>query len=236
MALIELSGIKKVYRHGDIETEILKGIDLKIERGEFIAIVGPSGSGKSTLLYILGLLDRPSSGSYLLEGKEVLKLSDDELSRLRADYIGFVFQAFYLIPYLTVLDNVLLPLQYLPRESRKKKFSNIQPEKFAEEILNRLGLSDRKNFKPEQLSGGQKQRTAIARALMNKPELILADEPTGQLDSASGKAVMEILKELHREGKTIIVVTHDKEVASYAQRIVEIKDGRIVRCSSSSKN
>ena len=228
LALIELKNVRKVYKQGDLEVEVLKGVDLTVERGEFISIVGPSGSGKSTLMYILGCLDRPTSGEYYLDGKDVLKLPDDELSKLRAEYIGFVFQAFYLIPYLTVLDNVLLPVEYLPKEERKRRFSDKPPQKKAVELLTRLGIGDRIGFKPEELSGGQKQRTAIARALINSPEIILADEPTGQLDTESSREVMRIFEELHSEGKTVIVVTHDMEIAKHAQRIVKIRDGRIV--------
>jgi putative ABC transport system ATP-binding protein len=227
MALIELRNIRKVFKQGDLETEVLKGIDLKIEKGEFVAIMGPSGSGKSTLMYILGCLDRPTSGKYYLDGKNVLELSDDELSRIRGKYVGFVFQAFYLVPYLSVLDNVILPVEYLDSKYRKELFKDKSPEEKGKEILERLGMAERINFKPDQLSGGQKQRTAIARALINSPEIILADEPTGQLDTESGRAVMEIFTELNREGKTIVVVTHDPAVASYANRIIKIKDGRI---------
>jgi len=228
MALLEMFEITKSYFQGDVEIKVLKGISLSIEKGEFVAIMGPSGSGKSTLMYILGCLDRPTSGDYYLDGKNVLEMSDEELSRLRGRYIGFVFQAFYLVPYLTVLDNVLLPVEYLEAEYRRELFSGTSPEEKAKEILARLGLSDRLNFKPDQLSGGQKQRVAIARALINSPEIILADEPTGQLDSESGKAVMELLTGLNREGKTVILVTHDPTVASYAGRIVRIKDGQLV--------
>ncbi|WP_457681806.1 ABC transporter ATP-binding protein [Thermovibrio sp.] len=228
MALIELRGIRKVYRQGDLEVEVLKGIDLKVEKGEFVAIMGPSGSGKSTLMYIMGCLDRPTEGKYYLNGTEVFSLNDDQLSKLRAKEIGFVFQAFYLIPYLTVIDNVLVPVEYLPKEERSKRFKGKEPKEKAKELLTRLGLSERLKFKPSELSGGQKQRVAIARALINSPELILADEPTGQLDSSSSKAVMETFKELHKEGKTVVVVTHDPEVASYAQRTIKIKDGKVV--------
>ena len=230
MALIKLCNVRKVFRQGDLEVEVLKGINLEIERGEFVSIMGPSGSGKSTLMYIIGCLDRPSSGEYYLDGMNVLELPDDELSKIRATYIGFVFQAFYLIPYLTVLDNVLLPTEYIPKERRRVVFSAESPEERAKELLERLGLGDRIHFKPEELSGGQKQRTAIARALMNSPEIILADEPTGQLDSASGRAVLEVFKELHSEGKTIVVVTHDPEVAEQAERVVRIRDGVIEEC------
>ncbi len=227
MTLIELKGIRKVYRQGELEVEVLKGIDLKVERGEFVSIIGPSGSGKSTLLYILGCLDRPTQGKYYFNGTDVFSLKDEELSKLRAKHIGFVFQSFYLIPYLNAFDNVLVPVEYLPKGEKKKRFKEESPEERARELLKRLNIAERANFKPSELSGGQKQRVAIARALINKPELILADEPTGQLDSASSKAVMEIFKELHREGKTLIVVTHDPEVASFAQRVIEIRDGEI---------
>jgi len=227
MSLVALEDITKVFTYGDLRVEALKGISLSIERGEFVAIMGPSGSGKSTLMYIMGCLGKPTSGSYYLDGKDTLKLSDDELSRIRSRYIGFVFQASYLVPYLSVIDNVLLPVSYLEPERRKKLFKDTTPEEKARELLKRLGMADRLHFKPSQLSGGQKQRVAIARALINSPDVILADEPTGQLDSNSGKAVMEILKELNREGKTVVVVTHDPMVASYAERILKIEDGKV---------
>jgi putative ABC transport system ATP-binding protein len=228
MPFLELRGITKTFFQGELEVKVLKGVSLSVERGEFVAIMGPSGSGKSTLMYILGCLDKPTSGEYYLDGKDVLKMSDDELSRLRSRYIGFVFQAFYLVPYLSVLDNVMLPVEYLDSDYRKELFSGTSPEERAKEILERLGLSEKIHFKPDQLSGGQKQRVAIARALMNSPEIILADEPTGQLDTESGKAVMELLSELNREGRTVIVVTHDPAVASYAKRVIRIKDGQVV--------
>jgi len=227
LALIELKGIRKVFKQGDLNVEVLKGINLKIEEGEFVAIMGPSGSGKSTLMYILGALDRPTEGKYFLKGIDVFSLSDYEISKLRAKFIGFVFQSFYLIPYLSVLDNVLVPVEYLPKEDRRERFKGKSPEGRAKELLERLGMEERLNFKPSELSGGQKQRVAIARALMNYPEVILADEPTGQLDSKSGKKVMEIFKELNREGKTIVLVTHDPTVASYADRVIKIRDGKV---------
>ncbi|HIP93631.1 MAG TPA: ABC transporter ATP-binding protein [Desulfurobacteriaceae bacterium] len=218
--LIKLENVNKIYKSGKIETHVLKDINLEIYPGEFVAIMGPSGSGKTTLMNILGLLDRPSSGKYYLNGMEVSLLDDNEISKLRNEYIGFVFQAFYLISYLNVLDNVLLPMLY---SSKKLPF-----EKRAKELLEKLGMKDRMYFKPNQLSGGQKQRVAIARALLNDPFIILADEPTGQLDSKSSKAVMEIFRNLNREGKTIILVTHDPFVANYAKRKIYLKDGKIV--------
>jgi len=214
-----LEDIKKTYRTGDIEVEVLKGINLGIKRGEFVAIMGTSGSGKTTLLNIIGCLDKPSSGRYLLAGREVSGLDDNELSKVRNKHIGFIFQNFYLLPYATVLENVLLPALYSDSMVNKTK---------AMDILRLVGLSERARFKPNQLSGGQQQRVAIARALINEPDLILADEPTGQLDSLTAREIMELLKELNRKGKTIILVTHDNNIAGYAERILHMKDGRIV--------
>ncbi|WP_457567990.1 ABC transporter ATP-binding protein [Desulfurobacterium sp.] len=227
MELIRLENITKTFYQGDIETKVLKGINLTINEGDFVAIMGPSGSGKSTLMYIIGFLDKPTSGKYYFRGEDVSSFDDDRISRLRGRHIGFVFQSFYLVPYLSVRDNVLLPTIYLKGSEKKEVFKETTPEKKAEEILTRLGLKERISFRPDQLSGGQKQRVAIARALINSPSLIIADEPTGALDQASGKAVMEIFSELNREGKTILIVTHDPEVARYAKRIVRIKDGVI---------
>jgi putative ABC transport system ATP-binding protein len=221
-----LEDIKKTYRTGEIEVEVLKGINLEIKRGEFVAIMGTSGSGKTTLLNIIGCLDRPTSGRYLLAGREVFGgesnssgLDDNELSEVRNKHIGFIFQNFYLLPYATVLENVLLPALYSDSRVNKTK---------AMEILRVVGLSERARFKPNQLSGGQQQRVAIARALINEPELILADEPTGQLDSNTAREIMELLKELNKKGKTIILVTHDNNIAGYAEKIIHMKDGRIV--------
>jgi putative ABC transport system ATP-binding protein len=221
-----LEDIKKTYRTGEIEVEVLKGINLEIKRGEFVAIMGTSGSGKTTLLNIIGCLDRPTSGRYLLAGREVFGgesnssgLDDNELSEVRNKHIGFIFQNFYLLPYATVLENVLLPALYSDSRVNKTK---------AMEILRLVGLSERAKFKPNQLSGGQQQRVAIARALINEPELILADEPTGQLDSNTAREIMELLKELNKKGKTIILVTHDNNIAGYADKIIHMKDGRIV--------
>ncbi|WP_456389575.1 ABC transporter ATP-binding protein [Hydrogenimonas sp.] len=217
--LIECQNIVKRFKTGDIETTVLKGVDLQIEEGEFVAVMGSSGSGKSTLLYILGCLDRPTFGRYLLEGKEVGAMDDDTLSHIRNEMFGFVFQAFYLVPYLSVLDNVRIPTLYSKRAKTKKD---------AVALLEKLQLGSRIDFMPDQLSGGQKQRVAIARALINDPRVIFADEPTGQLDSENARNVMEILKNLNEEGRTIVLVTHDPVMAAYATRIVRIKDGQIL--------
>ncbi len=217
--LIECQNIVKRFKTGDIETTVLKGVDLQIEEGEFVAVMGSSGSGKSTLLYILGCLDRPTFGRYLLEGKEVGAMDDDTLSHIRNEMFGFVFQAFYLVPYLSVLDNVRIPTLYSKRAKTKKD---------AVALLEKLQLGSRIDFMPDQLSGGQKQRVAIARALINDPRIIFADEPTGQLDSENARNVMEILKNLNEEGRTIVLVTHDPVMAAYATRIVRIKDGQIL--------
>ncbi|MEF3192314.1 MAG: ABC transporter ATP-binding protein [Campylobacterales bacterium] len=227
MALIQLEGIVKEFSKGDLLTTVLKGIDLTIEAGEFVAIMGPSGSGKSTLMYILGLLDRPTSGRYWLDGEDVAALDDDALSLRRNETLGFVFQSFYLIPFLSVLDNVLLPTTYATPKHLAKLAGHEGLEARAVRILEKLGMGERLLFRPDELSGGQKQRVAIARSLMNDPAIILADEPTGQLDQASGKAVMEILSSLNQEGKTIILITHDAKTAYYAKRRIILEDGRI---------
>jgi len=222
--LIKLEKIEKNYYSKDkkVITPALRGIDLEIKKGEFLAIMGPSGSGKSTLLYILGLLDRPTSGKYFLEGEEVLKFPDEKLAFLRNKKFGFVFQSFYLLPKINVLENVLLPAYYnqeVPLKKAKEK---------ALLLLEKVGLKEKINSKPNQLSGGEQQRVAIARALINEPEIIIADEPTGNLDSLAGKKVMEIFSKIHQEGKTIILVTHEEEIASYAQRKIYLKDGKII--------
>jgi putative ABC transport system ATP-binding protein len=217
-----LQDVRKKYRIGEDEVEVLKGINLRIEEGDFIAIMGPSGSGKTTLMNILGCLDVPSSGAYTLAGKEVTNLSDDELSVLRNEHIGFVFQNFYLLTYATVLENVLLPTLYVERSK------DGHDRKRALEILHLVGLGDRAKFKPNQLSGGQMQRVAIARALINDPDLILADEPTGQLDSRTASEIMELLSKMNEKGKTVAVITHDPGTARYAGRTVRILDGLIV--------
>ncbi|ACO03886.1 MAG TPA: ABC transporter ATP-binding protein [Persephonella sp.] len=219
--LIKLENIVKEYESFGIRTKVLKGIDLTVRKGEFVSIMGVSGSGKTTLMNIIGCLDTPTSGKYYFEGMDVSDLDDDKLSEIRNEYIGFVFQQFYLINYLTVLENVIVPTIY----SRKPPEN---PKDKAKKLLERVGLEEKLSFKPNQLSGGQQQRVAIARALINDPDLILADEPTGALDSKTASEIMDIFKELNREGKTIIVVTHDPKVAGIADRIIRIEDGKII--------
>lgn len=221
MPLCLLENVRKTYLIGQEEVEVLKGINLRIERGEGVAIMGPSGSGKTTLMNIIGCLDVPTSGEYFLAGKRVTALSDDELSTFRNAHIGFVFQNFYLLPYATVLENVLLPTLYNSRH--RESASNRK----ALELLDLVGLKDRAKFKPNQLSGGQQQRVAIARALVNDPELLLADEPTGQLDSKTAREIMELISGMNTSGKTVILITHDPETASHAGRIIQIRDGVI---------
>ncbi len=221
MSLIEIRDIYKIYNPGENEVRALDGINLTIEHGEFIAIVGQSGSGKSTLMNMLGLLDIPTSGTYILDGVDVKNMSDDELSEIRNKEIGFIFQGFNLIPSLTAVENVELPLVY---RGMKKD----QRNKLALEALERVGLSHRLDHLPKQMSGGQQQRVAIARAVAARPPIILADEPTGNLDSHSGIEVMKILHELHEEGRTIILITHDNDIANEAQRVIRIQDGQII--------
>jgi putative ABC transport system ATP-binding protein len=219
--MIQLKNVQKVYPMGEVGVPALRGIDLTIQPGEFVAIMGPSGSGKSTLLHLLGCLDLPDDGIVQLGGHDVTKLDEDTLAQIRGKKIGFVFQTFNLIPTLTALENVELPLffQGVSRAERRVR---------AAELLSKVGLDGRMHHKPSQLSGGERQRVAIARALANNPEIILADEPTGNLDSESGEAILDLLAQLHREGKTIILVTHNPEAAAYAQRILRIRDGRLV--------
>ncbi|HEL2001838.1 TPA: ABC transporter ATP-binding protein [Streptococcus suis] len=222
--LIRLTNINKSYKNGDQELRVLKDIDLEVEEGEFLAIMGPSGSGKSTLMNIIGLLDRSSSGNYWLEGEEVSQLSEKKLASVRNDQIGFVFQQFFLLSKLNALQNVELPLIYagVPANQRKK---------LAKRYLEKVELAERMTHLPSELSGGQKQRVAIARALVNTPAIILADEPTGALDSKTGQQIMELLTELNNEGKTIIMVTHEPEIAAYAKRKIVLRDGIITEDS-----
>jgi len=218
--LIDVRHLNKIYDNDGVITQVLFDINLKIKSGEFVSIMGPSGSGKSTLMHILGLLDRPSSGEYFFNGHNVNELSDDELANLRNKSIGFIFQAFNLLPRTTVLDNVKLPLLY----SKDKR----RMEERAKEVLENIGLGHRLYYLSNQISGGEKQRVAIARALVNNPQVIFADEPTGNLDSRSGIQVMQILQALNDKGTTIILVTHETFTAEHAQRIVKIYDGRLV--------
>jgi putative ABC transport system ATP-binding protein len=217
--LIEIRDLKKQYTTGEITTKVLHGLTFSIDKGEFLAIMGPSGSGKSTLMHILGLLDRLSSGLYKFEGQDVAELDDDSLAGFRNEKIGFIFQAFNLLPRTTVLENVKLPLTY----SKDKK--NIEAR--AASVLKSVGLEHRLNYLSNQISGGEKQRVAIARALVNQPSVIFADEPTGNLDSKSGTQVMEILQRLNNEGNTIVMVTHETYTSEHAKRILKIKDGMI---------
>jgi len=221
MSLCELKDIKKTYKIGEEDIEVLKGITLNIEKGEFLAIMGTSGSGKTTLMNMIGCLDVPTSGSYKLAGREVSAMSDDELSTIRNEHIGFIFQSFHLLPYATVLENVLLPTLYLENRKHDLKES-------AMNLLKLVGLQERARFKPSQLSGGQQQRVAIARALVNNPELLLADEPTGQLDSNTAAEIMSTLTEMNNKGTTVVLITHDEKTASYAKRIVKISDGMLI--------
>ena len=220
--IIRLLNVTKQYKTDVVTTHVLNGISFRVNKNDFIAIIGPSGSGKSTLMNIIGLLDSATSGKYFLNGIDTSKFGEDELAELRNKTIGFVFQSFNLLPRATTFENVILPSIYagISRNERLRK---------ATEILKTLGLGDKLNNRPNQLSGGQQQRVAIARALMNDPELILADEPTGNLDTKSGQDVMKILKNLNREGKTIILITHETEIAKHAKKIIRLIDGKIVR-------
>ncbi|KIC78395.1 ABC transporter ATP-binding protein [Streptococcus constellatus] len=218
--LIDLKNVNKSYRNGDQELQVLKDIHLAVEEGEFVAIMGPSGSGKSTLMNIIGMLDRPTSGEYYLEGEEVAKLGEKKLAKVRNQQIGFVFQQLFLLSKLNALQNVELPLIYAGVSQFKRKA-------LAEQYLKKVELEARMHHLPPELSGGQKQRVAIARALVNHPSIILADEPTGALDTKTGEQIMELLTELNREGKTIIMVTHEPEIAAFAKRQIVIRDGVI---------
>jgi len=217
-ALINLKGIRKNYRLANREIEVLKGIDLDVQKGRFVCIMGPSGSGKSTLLNIIGCLDRPSAGVYELEGREIDAVSDNDLSGIRNRKMGFVFQNFNLLPRLPAWKNVELPLIYCGIGSRERK-------KRAHEMLERVGLADRAEHSPSEMSGGEQQRVAIARALVNVPLIILADEPTGNLDSGSGREIMGLFRDLHRDGTTVLLVTHEREISAYGERVITIRDG-----------
>lgn len=217
-ALMVLKGITKSFKNGQESLQVLKGIDLSVDEGDFVAIMGPSGSGKSTLMNIIGLLDQPTTGSYQLEGENVAELSENRLAKVRNDQIGFIFQQFFLLPKLSAQKNVELPLIYAGKSPRERK-------QRAQQFLKKVGLSDRSHHLPSELSGGQKQRVAIARALSNDPAIILADEPTGALDTKTGTQIMDLLTQLNREGKTIVMVTHEPEIADYARRKIVIRDG-----------
>jgi putative ABC transport system ATP-binding protein len=221
-SIIELKNVEKIYNLGETVVNAIKNINLKIDKGEFVAIIGPSGSGKSTLMHMIGLLDTPTKGVILVNKKDASKLTPNERAKLRNEYIGFVFQTFNLLSRTTAVDNVELPLIYAGKESEERK-------RLSTEALIKVGLENRLKHFPNQLSGGQQQRVAIARALVNNPDIILADEPTGNLDSKSGKEILKLLAKLNKEGNTIVLVTHDKNVASYAERVVELKDGHIIK-------
>ncbi len=218
--LIDIRDITKVYEMGEEKVQALAGVSLGVERGEYVAIMGPSGSGKSTLMNLIGCLDTPSSGSYILNGKEVARMTDDELAAIRNQEIGFVFQTFNLLPRTSAIQQVELPLVYggVSRKLRRERAIN---------ALNAVGLSDRMSHTPNEMSGGQRQRVAVARALINDPSILLADEPTGNLDSQTGAEIMALFDELNSRGNTIVVVTHEEDIAAHARRIVRLKDGKI---------
>ncbi|MEM0303035.1 MAG: ABC transporter ATP-binding protein [Archaeoglobaceae archaeon] len=222
MNVIRLIDVHKVYKTEFYEVHALNGITMEVKKGEFVAIMGPSGSGKSTLLHLIGCLDKPTSGEVIINGTETSKLSDKELTKLRRDSIGFIFQQYNLVPTLTVLENVELPMIFkgVPKEERRRR---------AMELLKQVGIEEVADRKPNEISGGQQQRVAIARALANSPSILLCDEPTGNLDSKTGRQVMDIIKKMNKEhGVTVILVTHDLSLADYAERIVKLRDGRIV--------
>lgn len=218
--ILELKGIYKNYQQGKMEVPVLKNINFSMEEGEYVAIMGPSGSGKTTLMNIIGCLDQATAGTFLLDGQDISKCSENEMSDIRLHKLGFVFQSFHLLPRQSAVANVELPLNYakVPKRERRER---------ALKALDRVGLADRVNFRPNQLSGGQMQRVAIARAMVNNPRLLLADEPTGALDSKSGRQVMELFQRLNEEGVSVLMITHDPEIASHAKRVVTIRDGEL---------
>ena len=218
--MINVDSVHKSYDLGETSVHALRGVSFSIEKGEFVSIMGPSGSGKSTLMNIVGCLDTPSEGTYLLNQRNVGQLNEEQLAGIRNEEIGFIFQQFHLLPRISALENVALPLKYA-------SVQRIEQLSRAEEVLNKVGLSNRLNHKPTELSGGEQQRVAIARALVNSPSILFADEPTGNLDSKTGKEVLEIFKELNGKGQTIVVITHEKEIAKQSQRTLTIKDGEI---------
>jgi putative ABC transport system ATP-binding protein len=218
--MIKMEKIWRVFDIGKVKVEALRGIDLDIKEGEFMAIMGPSGSGKSTLMHIMGCLDTPSKGSYALDGEKIEELDDNQLAEIRNEKVGFVFQSFNLLPYANAYENVELPLIF-------KGVNASQRHKKVLEVLERVGLSDRMNHKPSELSGGQQQRVAIARAMVNDPRIIMADEPTGNLDSQSGKEIINLFNDLWKQGNTIVMITHDESIAQRCERVIHLKDGKI---------
>lgn len=218
--LIKITNIKRDFQLGNETVYVLKGIDLEINKGEYVALMGPSGSGKSTLMNLLGCLDTPTSGTYILNEKDVSKMHDDELAEIRNKEIGFVFQTFNLLPRTSALDNVALPMVYAGYSKADRKIR-------ATEVLTQVNLADRMDHQPNQLSGGQRQRVAIARAMVNKPSIILADEPTGNLDSKTSEEIMKLFGDIHKNGNTVILVTHEEEIAAYAHRVIRLRDGLV---------
>lgn len=218
--LITVEGITKIYQVGEQEVRALNGVDVTIHRGEYVALMGPSGSGKSTLMNVLGCLDTPTDGSYVLNGKAVDSLTEDELAEIRNKEIGFVFQTFNLLPRYSSLENVALPMIY-------GGFTKVERNQRGQEVLRQVGLGDRMDHKPNELSGGQRQRVAVARALVNRPSIILADEPTGNLDTKTSQEIMKLFEEIHRQGNTIIIVTHEEDIAMQTRRIVRLRDGLV---------
>jgi len=225
--LIVLEDIRKIYKMDGVDTVALNGVDFTVKRGDFIAIMGPSGSGKSTMMHIIGCLDKPTSGRLFWEGKDVSKFSDDELADMRNKKIGFVFQSFYLLNTYTALQNVELPLIYMGLSAKERR-------ERARKLLEKMGLADRTDHRPTQLSGGQQQRVAVARALAVNPIVLLGDEPTGNLDSKASREIMELITNLHKEGLTIVIVTHERDIAEYAHKIVHFADGKIQRIEEKS--